>query len=132
MSEQVKKIFEEVEPLTPKGIYEVIYKSAAQKADDILFERTGKSYIKSVRGTHRYDLYLQLNFAMHFFGENKGTHTLISVDEGQDLTPGEYSLIKKINNDDVIFNIYGDTNQLLKYNRGITDWSFLKLGTLLD
>ena len=125
LSEQVEKIFEEVEPLTPKGIYEVIYKSAAQKADDILFERTGKSYIKSVRGTHRYDLYLQLNFAMHFFGENKGTHTLISVDEGQDLTPGEYSLIKKINNDDVIFNIYGDTNQLLKYNRGITDWSLI-------
>lgn len=126
LSEQVQKIFEEVEPLTPKGIYEVIYKSAAQKADDILFERTGKSYIKSVRGTHRYDLYLQLNFAMHFFGENKGTHTLISVDEGQDLTPGEYSLIKKINNDDVIFNIYGDTNQLLKYNRGITDWSLIE------
>lgn len=123
--ERVEEISLELEPLTPKGIYQEIYKSAQQKADDVLFERTGRRYIKGVRGTHRYDLYLQLIFAMRFFGEKKGTHRLISVDEGQDLTPGEYALIKKINNDDVIFNIYGDINQLLKYNRGITDWALI-------
>ena len=123
--ERIEELSQELEPLTPKGIYQEIYKSASQKADDILFERTGRRYIKSVRGTHRYDLYLQLNFAMHFFGVNKGTYKLISIDEGQDLTPGEYSLIRKVNNDDVIFNVYGDTNQLLKYNRGITDWSLI-------
>lgn len=125
LTDQVEALSNEAEVFTPKGIYQEIYTAASQKADDVLFVRTGKRYIKGVRGTHRYDLYLQLKFAMQYFGEYKGSHKLISIDEGQDLTPGEYSLIKKINHDNVIFNIYGDTNQLLKYKRGITDWSLL-------
>lgn len=123
--ERVTVLSDQAAELSPKRIYQDIYDIASAKADDILFAGTGKRYIQNVRGTHRYDLYLQLIFAMKFFKEKAGENRLISIDEGQDLTPGEYRLIKDINEGNPIFNIYGDTNQLLKYRRGITDWSLI-------
>lgn len=48
------------------------------------------------------------------------------VDEGQDLARNEYRLIYELNDYNVIFNIFGDTNQLIKPNRGISDWTELK------
>ncbi|SDL37472.1 O-acetyl-ADP-ribose deacetylase (regulator of RNase III), contains Macro domain [Sarcina sp. DSM 11001] len=123
--ERVKALSEKADELSPKRIYQDIYDIASARADDILFARTGRRYIQNVRGTHRYDLYLQLIFAMEFFKRKTGENRLISIDEGQDLTPGEYRLIKEINEGNPIFNIYGDTNQLLKYGRGITDWSLI-------
>ena len=108
--------------ITPKIIYEDIYQEASERANDLLEARTGKRY-KGIRGTHRYDLYLQLLFALHFFGEKKGNNSFVCIDEGQDLAPNEYHLISQINNTPII-NIYGDTNQLLK-KRGISDWSLI-------
>ena len=108
--------------ITPKKIYEDIYQIASERANDRLEERTGKRY-KGIRGTHRYDLYLQLQFAIRYFGEKKGNNAFICIDEGQDLAPNEYLLITQINNTPII-NIYGDTNQLLK-KRGISDWSLI-------
>lgn len=108
--------------ITPKKIYEDIYQTASERANDRLEMKTGKRY-KGIRGTHRYDLYLQLLFATRFFGENKGNSAFVCVDEGQDLAPNEYRLITTINKAPII-NIYGDTNQLLK-KRGISDWSLV-------
>ena len=108
--------------ITPKKIYEDIYQTASDRANDLLEMRTGKRY-KGIRGTHRYDLYLQLLFAIRFFGEKKGNNAFVCIDEGQDLAPNEYQLITLINKAPII-NIYGDTNQLLK-KRGISDWSLI-------
>lgn len=123
LQERIQSLSEQTRELSPKHIYQDIYSIASAKADDILFSRTGKRYIKNVRGTHRYDLYLQLIFALHFFNKKTGENTFICIDEGQDLTPGEYRLIREVNSRNPVFNVYGDTNQLLKYRRGITDWS---------
>lgn len=119
-------VFDSVEGYTVRSLFNEIYEAAATTADDTLYLRTGKRYLGGTRGTHRYDLYLQVLFAQKLYGWNSGTNTLICIDEGQDLCPNEYRLIKSINGERTIFNIYGDTNQLLKSNRGISEWKAIQ------
>ncbi len=102
------------------GTYQMIFDATVQ-----LFKE--KYNIKSVVGkNHRYDLYAQLIFAMRFFGKKPKQIRFMCVDEGQDLARNEYRLIFELNDYSVIFNIFGDTNQLIKPNRGISDWTELK------
>ncbi len=124
--EIIRVFLKKIDGYTVKSIYNAVYESASNKADDILYRRTGKHYLGSARGTHRYDLYLQLHFAVELYRKTVGNNNLICIDEGQDLSVNEYRLIKKINGEKLIFNIYGDTNQLLKPGRGIHDWDVLK------
>lgn len=51
--------------------------------------------------------------------------TLICIDEGQDVSILQYSLIMRINDNSAIFNIYGDINQQLKCNCNIDAWDTL-------
>jgi DNA helicase IV len=96
-----------------------------------IFENATREYresnnVKVARGLHRYDLYAQILFCMRFFNKTVGTLKYICVDEAQDMSFNEYKMIYDVNNKDVIFNIFGDTNQLLKPGRGISNWSDLK------
>ncbi len=119
-------LFDHIEGYTVRSIFNEVYEAAAKMADDILYLKTGKHYLGGTRGTHRYDLYLQLLFAQKLYGYNSGDNTLICIDEGQDFCPAEYRMIKDINASKPIFNIFGDTNQLLKTNRGINDWKSIE------
>ncbi|SDZ76616.1 hypothetical protein SAMN02910384_00015 [Pseudobutyrivibrio sp. ACV-2] len=82
--------------------------------------------LKSLKGIHRYDLYARILFCIKYYGKVNGTLKLVCVDEGQDLALNEYKIISSINQNKLLFNIFGDTNQLLKPGRGISDWSSLK------
>lgn len=125
-SETVEKLETKLKQTTPKTVYNDVYAMASQQADNILKARTGKSFIENIRGVHRYDLYLQLLFSLQYFGTAVGNNTLICIDEGQDLAVNEYQLILDVNHTTPVFNIYGDTNQMLKYGRGISDWVQIK------
>ena len=70
----------------------------------------------------KFDLYILLFVCNKFFGPLDKKDTFINIDEGQDICPLEYHLINKINGGKVVFNIYGDTNQLIYKNRGVNDW----------
>lgn len=70
-------------------------------------------------------MYIQLMFAMKYFNKRIGNMQFICVDEGQDLAVNEYRLLLELNQNNVVFNIFGDTNQLMKSNRGISDWNLL-------
>ena len=87
-----------------------------------------KHNIKNIVGRyHRYDLYAQLVFARRFYGRNVTIPVkFMCVDEGQDLAFNEYRLIRALNSNITTFNIFGDTNQLIKTNRGISDWEVLE------
>ena len=63
---------------------------------------------------------------MRFYNKTVGVLKYICVDEAQDMSFNEYKMIYELNNRDIIFNIYGDTNQLLKPGRGISDWTELR------
>jgi DNA helicase IV len=98
---------------------------------DCVFARATSEFsslnkIKPNKTVRRYTLYAQLLFAMKFFGTTHEDSKLLCIDEGQDLALNEFRLIRKLNGEDVVFNIFGDTNQLLKPNRGISDWEVLK------
>lgn len=83
--------------------------------------------LKNIRGKyHRYDLYAALVFAMKYFNRAVGTAEFMCIDEGQDLALNEYRLIYRLNQEKVVFNIYGDTNQLMKPGRGVRDWAELR------
>lgn len=127
IADKINKLYVELTESTPVNIYSDIYTMSSQKANVILKNRTGRNYIQFSRGTtYRYDLYLQLHFAMWYFGKTVGDNRFICVDEGQDLSIKEFELIKQMNGGVPVFNVYGDTNQLLKSGRGISDWGLVE------
>ncbi len=89
-----------------------------------VFKETNK--IKVNKGTHRYDLYAAVLFCVKYYGKLPGIAHFICVDEGQDISLNEYRLIHLLNQSNVIFNVYGDVNQLLKPGRGISNWAELE------
>ena len=122
----INELCERLKDLSPKKMFESVYDDARQRASSYIQEKTGKDYSSGFSGTHRYDLFLQLHFAIRLFGESKGDEDLIFIDEGQDVIPETYALIIQANRRKPILNIFGDVNQVIKYNRGIHDWSQLK------
>ncbi len=107
--------------MTPMGLYQAVFSSVFDPHEDRVPIAFQKSFSKS-SGVHRVDLYLRLRYLMMFRGEMLGRERLICIDEGQDLCLNEYRLIREINGGKAVFNIFGDTNQLLKANRGISNW----------
>lgn len=58
-------------------------------------------------------------------GSLKVNDKFIYIDEGQDLNYFQYYLINAINNNSVVFNIFGDTNQVIRKTKGINNWECL-------
>ena len=122
-SEEIKKtiqyLYEQLEKYSLVNIYQQIYDESVQ----VFKEKNG---VKSITGKcHRYDLYVQLMFAMKYFNKKIGNMQFICVDDGQDLAVNEYRLLSELNQNNVVFNIFGDTNQVMKSGRGISDWNLL-------
>lgn len=71
----------------------------------------------------RFILYSYLLF--YYLYRNKlNTHdSYLNIDEGQDISVCEYKLINQVNGGNVVFNIYGDVNQLIKSGQGICNWN---------
>lgn len=117
MSENLCK---EIEKYTIMQTYQLVFDRA------VLRFKTANRVKRIVGKYHRYDLYAMLLFSMRFFGRSVGTSKFLCVDEGQDLALNEYRLLCEINGQSVTFNIFGDTNQLMKQGRGISDWTVLQ------
>lgn len=115
----VKYLNSELDSFSDYGVFEKVFTLAIK-------DFTVKNGIKIPKGIHRYDLFMSLWFCMKYYGKKMGNSKFICFDEGQDLAFNEYKLIYALNGNDVIFNIYGDTNQLLKPGRGISSWKYLE------
>ena len=67
-------------------------------------------------------LYLQILFL--FYGvPNDVKESLITIDEAQNIEPEELRLIKSINGDQLVLNLFGDVRQHVEGSKGIDDWS---------
>jgi DNA helicase IV len=94
----------------------------------LVFDEATKNFraqhdIRNIRGKiHRYDLYTQLLFAMRYFGYPDREIRFMCIDEAQDLSINEYRLIYDLNKQNLVFNVFGDTNQLMNPGRGISNW----------
>lgn len=119
IKKMVQYLYEQLEQYSLLNIYQQIYDESVR----VFKEENG---VKNIIGKcHRYDLYIQLMFAMKYFNKRIGNMQFICVDEGQDLAVNEYRLLLELNQNNVVFNIFGDTNQLMKSGRGISDWNLL-------
>lgn len=115
----IQYLYEKTDEYTLLRTYQMVFDEAVASFKE-------ENRVKSITGKyHRYDLYAELLFAKKFFKSVHGTTQFMCVDEGQDLALNEYRLIAEINQNNVIFNVFGDTNQLMKAGRGISDWSEL-------
>lgn len=122
-SDELKRIVKQLKNIisqyTLLGTYQKVF-------DNTVSDFVKKNKIVIEGKNHRYDLYSELLFAIMYFKVVHGTDEFMCVDEGQDISLNEYRLLKAINHNRLIVNIYGDTNQLLDNSRGISDWSELK------
>ena len=120
--EALAKLQTAVDQTTARSLYNKCFKTAEKLAEPTLRERGIDNVKREAGNEYRFDLFLQLFFARRFFGKTVGSSSLICIDEGQDLTPSEYELIRDMNGGKPIFNVFGDTDQLLKTGRGISNW----------
>ncbi len=82
-------------------------------------------YGKFFNTYNRYSLYTRLLFLNKLYSTKSLNDKLICIDEGQNLSLNEYKLLLNINNQKAYFNIFGDSNQLLENNSGISNWNKL-------
>lgn len=67
-------------------------------------------------------LYLQILYC--YQGSPNGTkEELITIDEAQSVTATELQLIKEVNDNKVILNLFGDVKQHIEGSKGIDDWN---------
>jgi exonuclease VII large subunit len=82
---------------------------------------TGKQ--KQSRLLYKSDLLFYLNiYARLHDGSSLPNYSLICIDEGQDLHPADYSILKRLY-PSATFNIFGDLAQVLHTSCGIGDWT---------
>ena len=74
---------------------------------------------------HTYHLFCYLLFYYCFKGRLAGGARMLIIDEGQDLAPVEFKLLRYVNGENLVMNVYGDLNQLIN-PKGITDWKQVK------
>ena len=70
-------------------------------------------------------LYLQIIYLYRGI-HNNVSESLISIDEAQNLSVEEYKLIKAVNRNSVILNLFGDIRQHIEGSKGLDSWNELK------
>ena len=70
-------------------------------------------------------IYVQIMYLMKG-APNSTKEKLICIDEAQGVAPSELKLIKNLNSEDVIFNLFGDEKQHIEGTKGIDSWAEFK------
>lgn len=105
--------YSEVAENTVQNIYLSLMKRLGQEPDD-------KGRLNALECSP----YLYLQILYQFSGMPNGVkESLITIDEAQNIEPEELKLIKAVNNDKVIFNLFGDIKQHIEGSKGIDDWN---------
>ncbi len=94
-----------------------------KKIRDLYREKFNISSEFHVYGKHELIILLLLYY--FHCGKIETNDQMLFIDEGQDYSINEYKLIRLINSDSCILNVFGDTNQCIYPNRGIKNWDDL-------
>lgn len=89
---------------------------------DLLFKRQSVDDVIKPKALFRYQLFLRIMFYSLWVGRVWKNDRFLNIDEGQDLSPSEYQILKSVNGQDTIFNIYGDINQRIS-TKGLYNWN---------
>lgn len=87
-----------------------------------VYSRFSKGYSSKY---YRHKLYVMLMLCYHYYGSLRRYISRLYFDEGQNISPIEYSLFKDILGGEVVFNIYGDLHQRTNKSIGIEEWNDL-------
>lgn len=109
-----------------------IRESAAKNAYDMILKKVGIKENKNGKmPTQNYSAYLYLQALYQFQGSpNSEKEALLSIDEAQGIAPEEVRLLKNINGNDIVFNMFGDVHQHIENTKGIDKWS--ELSDIID
>lgn len=66
-------------------------------------------------------VYLLITF-LYEGAPNAASDNLIMVDEAQNLAPLELDFIQQVNNNQVVFNLFGDVYQHIEHEKGVSRW----------
>jgi hypothetical protein len=70
--------------------------------------------------------YIYLQILYLYQGAPANRESLLAIDEAQGVAPEEIRLLKNINSNNVVFNMYGDVYQHIEGTKGIDSWDELK------
>lgn len=83
--------------------------------------------INGKKSAYRFSPYLYLQTIYQYQGvPYSSAESLLSIDEAQGIAPEEIRLLKRVNKDNVIFNMYGDIYQHIEGTKGIDSWDEYK------
>jgi hypothetical protein len=71
---------------------------------------------------YKFILYAKVLFLFEFYGVLRKKDSMLCIDEGQDISLAQYRLLKKVNGEKLILNVYGDLNQQIPTFFGINTW----------
>ena len=77
------------------------------------------------KAVYAHDLYLYALECSLYYGSLGLDNLCICIDEAQDLALAEHDLLQRVAGEGAVFNLYGDTRQLLRAYKGVPDWSLL-------
>ena len=93
---------------------------------DALAELAGEMGVTLDSAAHyRHVLYTKAALCLFYYGPPAKGGACVCIDEAQDLSPAEHSLIRSSLGADAVVNLYGDTNQLVYPYKGISSWDDL-------
>lgn len=108
--------FKELADKMVQQVYQFIMEKIDQKPND-------KGVIKAVECSP----YLYTQILYQYQGApNAGKEALICIDEAQNFEVQEFALMKAINGNQLIFNLYGDEKQHVEGSKGIDSWKEVK------
>lgn len=84
------------------------------------YKEKGEKYSKE---NYRHKLYLKLLLCNLYFSSARIYDSFLNIDEAQDISVAEYTLLRRVLGNRCIFNLYGDVNQLVYSYKGISDWN---------
>lgn len=101
-----------------------ISSNAAKNAYTMIMKRIGiKENSNGKIPAQNYSPYLYLQALYLFYGAPNNTkEALLSIDEAQGIAPEELRLLKNINGEKVVFNMFGDVYQHIENTKGVDKW----------
>jgi len=122
LSDHEANLLDEKFSISQKINYEDIYNNTIKSSLDDLHQSFRLPKSKAV---YRYHLFAELIFYIFWKGKIPNNDRFLNIDEGQDLAATEYLVLKAVNGEDLILNIYGDINQTIT-SKGVHDWNKIK------
>ena len=109
----------EIAKLKASEIYQQVIRKALLKA----YSNHGEEY---TRRNYRHKLFLMLLFCSWYYKRLIHLDTYLNIDEAQDISIAEYTLLRDILGEECVFNLYGDINQSLYPEKSIMSWEDLQ------